>query len=106
MIMVQKIFMNERTKEAYLQKAQAELKEIKARLTLLKARSENKGADVRIEAQKHLNGLNDKFGNMQRQLDMLENSAQEAWEDLITGIDNSIAELRKSVEDSFDRFGK
>lgn len=104
--MAEKTLMNEQTKEAYRRKAEAEMKEIKARLALLRAQGENKRADVQVEYQKRLNELNDRYERIAHQMDDLGHAAQEAWDDLVSGIDRAISELRIAVETAFDRFGR
>lgn len=94
--------LNEQTLTAYQQKVRAQIKELKARMQLFEASLEKSGADVRIKYQKNLNEWKSHFRDVEAKLDDLSDSAEENWENIQTGIDDTMKELRNTI-DSFTK---
>jgi len=95
---------NQKTMEAYQQKAQAQIKEMKARLQVFEARAENASADMKIKHQDNLADWKARFEDIENRMNKLSESSGEAWEDIRTGIDNALGELQSAIQKGTDQF--
>ena len=95
---------NENTLDAYKQKTLAQVKEMKAKMQLVEANSEKTSADIRIKYQKYLDDWKSRFKDIEMRLDNLSNSAEESWDEIRSGIDNSISELRNTIANVSKQF--
>lgn len=96
--------LNERTIEAYQEKIRAQVKEMKAKMRILEANAEKSKADMRIKYQKNLDDSKARFKDIEMRLDRLSNSGEDAWNDIQSGIDKSMSELRSAVEKATKHF--
>jgi ElaB/YqjD/DUF883 family membrane-anchored ribosome-binding protein len=92
--------LNEQTLTAYQEKIRAQIKEMKARMTILEAEAEKSSADVRVKYQKRLDDLKSRFKDIEMRLDRFSNSAEDAWDEIRTGIDKSMKELRAALDNA------
>ncbi len=92
------------SKEAYQQKMQAELDQLKARIDLMRAKAAEAGADTRIELEKTLSGLDDRREKMEGRLDALKDAGEDAWDDVKKGVADAWDELGQAVDDASSRF--
>lgn len=95
---------NEKTLDAYKQKVQAQIKEMRAKMQMLQADAEKNNADMRIKYQKNISGWKSRFKDIETKLDKLSDSTEKSWDDIRTGIDTSMKELRKSIENATKQF--
>jgi phage shock protein A len=95
---------NQKTMEAYQQKAQAQIKEMKARLQVFEARAENASADMKIKYQDNLADWKARFEDIENRMNKLSESSGEAWEDIRAGIDNALGELQSAIQKGTSQF--
>jgi hypothetical protein len=89
--------LNEQTLAAYQDKVRAQVKEMKAKMTMLEAEAEKSSADMRIKYQKNLGDLKSRFKDIEMRLDRFSNSAEDSWDKIRLGIDKSMSELRNAL---------
>ena len=95
---------NEKTLDAYKQKVRAQIKEMKAKMQMLEAGAEKNNADMRIKYQKNMSDWESRFKDVETKLDKLSDSAGKSWDNIRSGIDTSMKELRKSIENATKQF--
>lgn len=91
---------NEKTLDAYKQKVRAQIKEMKTKMHMLEADVEKNNADMRIKYQKNMSDWKSRFKDVEMKLDKLSNSAEKSWDEIRSGIDTTIEDLRKSIENA------
>lgn len=69
-------------KQAYKQKAEAELREWDAKAELLKAKGNNLMADAKLEFEKQLQNLQDNKKEFTAYVDQLTDKAEDTWDDV------------------------
>jgi len=92
------------TKDAYKQKAEAELEIAHARLAEFKAKAKNYTADTRIKYAKHLDELENGVDTAKARLKELGEAGEDGWEKLKDGVENAMNGLRKAVHDVAEKF--
>jgi len=90
--------LNEKTMNAYQERIKAQIKGMKAKMSMLEAEAEKSSADMRIKYQKNLDDLKSRFKDIEMRLDRFSNSAEDAWDEIRIGLDKSLSELRDSLE--------
>ena len=95
---------NEKTLDAYKQKVRAQIKEMKAKMQMLEARAEKSDANIHIKYQKNMNDWKSRFNDVETKLDKLSDSAEKSWDDIQSGIDTSLKDLRKAIESATKQF--
>lgn len=98
--------LNEQTLAVYQQKIRAQLKEMKAKMQMFEASAEQAGADMRIEYQKKLDEWKSRLNNIEMQLDKLSDSARDNWDDIQSGIEETMNELHDTLESTTKQFKK
>jgi len=96
--------LNEKTMEAYRQKINAQIKEMKAKMMMLESETEKSSADMRIKYQKKVDELKPRFKEIEKQMNQLAESSQDAWDDIRVGIDKSMSELRMALANATKQF--
>jgi ElaB/YqjD/DUF883 family membrane-anchored ribosome-binding protein len=79
--------LNEQTLAAYQDKVRAQVKEMKAKMTMLEAEAEKSSAG----------DLKSRFKDIEMRLDRFSNSAEDSWDKIRLGIDKSMSELRNAL---------
>ena len=97
---------NENTMDAYKQKARAQIKEMKAKMQVFEAQAEKAGADMRVKYEKNLNDWKSRFDNIDMKLNKLSDSSEGAWDEIRTGIDNTMEELGNAIDNAKEQFNK
>lgn len=92
--------LNETTIDAYKQKIEAEVKEMKARMKLAQANAEKSSADMRMKFQKNQDDLESRLKDIEMRLDRFSNSAEDSWDEIRSGIEKSMDELRDSFKNA------
>jgi len=95
---------NENTMDAYKQKARAQIKEMKAKMQVFEAQAEKAGADMRVKYEKNLNDWRSRFDDIDMRLNKLSDSSKDAWEEIRTGIDKTMEELNKAIDNAKKQF--
>ena len=91
-------------KSAYQQKADAQLKELEARINLWRAKAEQATADVKIRYQDQLEKLTARQSQVEAQLQQLREAGAEAWEKARSGVEGALNELRTAVDQAASTF--
>ena len=92
------------SRQAYVQKLNAQLKEWDAKLDQLSAKAQKATADARINYENELEGLKARRGVAQKKLEELGQRGENAWEDMKDGIERVWDEMGKAVEKVAARF--
>lgn len=90
--------------DAYVQKFEAQLRELGARMEQLRARADKAEAQAKISYDKQLRELNQKKTVVEQKLEELRGAGAGAWEDLKSGFDSAWTELQKTADHMFARF--
>lgn len=96
--------LNEQTITAYQEKVRAQIKEMKARMQMFEAGLEKSGADIRIKYQKNLDEWKSRFKEVEMNLDNLSDSAEENWNEIQASIDETMMELRSTIDNMTKQF--
>jgi len=91
------------TKEAYKQKAEAELELAHARLDEFKAKVKNSTADAHINYEKHLDELKHAADESKARLKELGEAGEDNWEKLKDGVENAFNSLRKAMHNTAEK---
>ncbi|MEE9905701.1 MAG: hypothetical protein K4305_09810 [Chlorobium sp.] len=91
-------------KEAYKQKAEAELELAHARLVEFKAKAKSYTADTRLKYAKHVDELEHRIDSAKAGLKDLGEAGEDAWEKVKDGMENALGSLREAVRNTADKF--
>lgn len=89
------------SKEAYKQKAEAKLEEQKAAIDSAKAQLKGMNADVRLEAEKELAGVERAYEGAKAKMAELADAGEEAWHEFSKGLENAWDSVTDSVKKLF-----
>ncbi len=92
------------TREAYIEKAKTQLKEIEARIDVLRAQAEKATAGTKIEMGKRLNELDAQRKSTEERLQKLQRESGEAWKDLREGMEKALKDLKEAASKAKTRF--
>jgi len=92
------------TKEAYQEKAEAQLREWGAKIDELKAKADKAKAEAKIEYYEQIEELRSKQEAIQLKLQKLRESGGQAWEELKPGLEHAWNDLKISVEKAVSKF--
>jgi len=95
---------NENTMDAYKQKAQAHLKEMKAKMQIIEANAEKAGADMKIKYQKNIDDWKSRFSDIDAKLERLSDATGDAWKDIRSNIDSAMNELNNTIDEVKKQF--
>ena len=93
-------------KSAYEQKAKAEMEGIAARIEQIKAKALKADADARIRAEEQIEKWKQQKKEIQAKLDELKKTGGGALEQLKSGTQQAIADLKQAVERAASQFRK
>ena len=85
-------------KEAYQEKIEAQLREWTAKINELKAKADGAKADAKSEMNKRIDALRVKKVAAQAKFQALKQAGAEKWEQLRTGLDQAMADLKTTWE--------
>mgnify|MGYP001251457559 CR=1 FL=1 len=91
-------------KQVYEEKLQAEMKELNAKVDVLKAKAAKAEASTKISYYDTLEELKLKRNLAQNKLDELRDAGDDAWEDLKEGIENAWSDFSAAVKSATSRF--
>jgi recombinational DNA repair ATPase RecF len=89
---------------AYKQKMAAQLKEWSAQISLLEAKVENAGADMKVKRAEALHELRAKQRAASEKMKELEKASGEAWEQAKVTADKIWEDLKAGVADARSKF--
>jgi hypothetical protein len=91
-------------KDAYRQKAEAELEIAHARLDEFKAKAKNFTADTRINYAKHLDELEQGVDTAKARLKQLGEAGEDGWEKLKEGVERALSGVRQAMHEVAEKF--
>ena len=91
-------------KEAYKQKAEAELALSQAKLAEFKAKAKNSTAEVNLRYAEQMNNLEHGVNAIQAKLKELGAAGEDAWENLKDGLEKALRSLSTALQDIADKF--
>jgi predicted secreted Zn-dependent protease len=91
-------------KEAYIEKAKAQIKEIEARMNALRVEVEKATADTKSEMGKRLEELNAHRKVAEERLQQLQRVSGDAWTDLREGMEKALSDLKEAANKAKTRF--
>lgn len=92
------------TKDAYKQKAEAELEIAHAKVDEFKARAKNFTADTRIKYAEHLHELEHGVDNAKAKLKELGEAGEDGWEKFKESVESALHKVRKAMHDVAEKF--
>ncbi|MBX3630172.1 MAG: coiled coil domain-containing protein [Nitrosomonas sp.] len=91
-------------REAYIKKAEAQLKEWEAQIDLLKAKGKNLAADGRLEFNKQIEEIDKKRAELSNYLDQLADKSEDLWEDIKDEAEEKWQVVSNNFSDFFSKF--
>jgi hypothetical protein len=91
-------------KQAYEQKFQAQFEELSAEIDKLKAKAEQADADAQITYHKEVDKLRSRQDEMKQKLKELKNSGDDAWTDIVAGVESAQGALGNALRSAQSRF--
>jgi hypothetical protein len=91
-------------KKAYLDKAEAQVKEWTAKIDQLKAKAEQVSADTKIEYQNQIKQLNAQTKAVQDKLKEIRDAGEDSWETMKSDVERTTKELKALVESAISKF--
>jgi hypothetical protein len=92
------------TKEAYQEKAEAQLEELKARIGLIEAKAARTKAEAKVEYSEQLEELCQKQKMVEERLEGLQAAGSGAWRELTAGVDAAMTTLQDAVASAAAQF--
>lgn len=88
----------------YKQKREAQLKEWNAQLSLMEAKLENVGADMRVKRAEQIQSLRKQQHSAAEKMQELGKASGEAWEEVKTTADKIWDDLKTGMADAHSKF--
>jgi chromosome segregation ATPase len=92
------------TKEAYMEKLEAKLKEWQADIDKLKAKAAQSKADIKIQINQQIGNLEGKSQEIQKKLHELGQASESAWGDIKGGVEQAWGKLDKAFKAAISKF--
>ncbi len=92
------------TKEAYLEKLQAKLKEWNAEIDKLKAKAAQSKADLKLEIDKRVGDLEAHRQEVENKIQQLRQAGESVWTDLKGGVQRAWEHLDEAVKSAAAKF--
>ena len=97
---------SEKTRSAYRERREAQLREWLARLDAWQARADRRKADAKIRYEETLDDLRARIERTRKGLGDLREAGEGAWQDLKTGVDEAFDDLREAFERAASKFDR
>jgi predicted nucleic acid-binding Zn-ribbon protein len=91
-------------RDAYIEKARAQLDQLSSRIDLLQARASEAKADARIEYERELDRLRERRDAARSKLEDVRGASGAAWEDVREGFEQAWEALGEAVTQANERF--
>jgi len=91
-------------KQTYQDKVEGQLDELNSRIKQLAAKADDATADMKDKYQAEVKELKEQRNKTQAKLQELEDSGDEAFDDLKRGVDQALGSLHSAVDDATARF--
>jgi chromosome segregation ATPase len=91
-------------REAYREKLDAQLKELKTKIDRLESRVSTLSAEAKAELSREIHDLRGRKMIVREKWNELQKSGGEAWDAMKEGMDRAVADLKESLERVISRF--
>lgn len=91
-------------RDAYREKREAQLQELRARLDLWEAKLQKAAAEGEIRYREELEELRSKLEIARVRLSLLGDAGEEAWREIRNGLDDAVDDLRRAVRRAASKF--
>lgn len=92
------------TRRAWREKREAQIQEMSARLDLWEAKARKAKADARIRYAEEIGKLRGKLETARLKLSLLQDTSEAAWEDMTSGVEAALDDLRSAFKRAASRF--
>lgn len=96
--------MSKESRDAYIDKMHAKMKEWNADIDKLKGKVDASGTQVRENYTKRIEELKLKRDAFKARIQKLSKAGEDSWEELKSGTEKSWNEIRKSLDEAVSRF--
>jgi hypothetical protein len=84
-------------KEAYEERAEAQLEELKARIGLMEAKAAKAKAEAKVEYSEQIEELRQKQKEVEERLERVQAAGSGAWRELTAGVNDAMTALQNAV---------
>jgi hypothetical protein len=98
--------MEDQSKQAYLDKVNARVKKLAAKLDELKTKGEQIDAETKIKYNQQIEKLSRKKQEMETKLNEIKTSGKGGWTSLKIGMDAAMSDLKTGIEKAMSEFRK
>lgn len=92
------------TRRAWREKREAQIQEMSARLDMWEAKARKARADARIRYAEEIGKLRGKLETARLKLSLLQDTGEAAWEDVTSGVESALDDLRSAFKRAASRF--
>jgi len=85
-------------RDAYQEKAEARLRELKRQIDVLNAKASKQSSETRMEFDRQIANLDRQRATVQKQLDKLKASSQQAWHDMKPNLEAAMKNLEAAYQ--------
>jgi CHASE3 domain sensor protein len=89
----------DKNKDQFMASVDTQLKTFDARINELGQKAEGLKDDTKVEADKVLDGLREKRGELTPKLDELKKSSAQSWQEIKSGFSAAMTDLEKALEE-------
>jgi hypothetical protein len=90
-------------RQAYQEKAEAKIEEQVAELDKLKAKAKGQVADAKLEVAGLVEQAEQRLSEMRERLGKVGDAGEDAWEDLVKGVDDAWDDVTGAVQSAWKR---
>lgn len=91
-------------RSAWVEKAEAKLEQLDARIDLLKAKAKESRADARQNIEHQIDALEKLKSDLRVKSEEIKESGAEAWKDMKRGIESAMQDLSNAVDEAMSRY--
>ena len=93
-------------RDSYEEKAEARLRELKRQIEALNAKASQQGSEARKQFDRQIADLDRQRATVQKQLDKLKTSSQQAWRDMKPNLEAAMKDLEAAYQRAAADFKK
>lgn len=92
------------TKQAYVEKLEAQVREGTAKIDQLRAKTDAAKADAKLEYQQQIDHLQNQKNQLRGKLNEIKQAGEGAWESLRDGVAAAVNDLKAAVDRAMSKF--
>jgi hypothetical protein len=96
----------DKNKDQFIASVDAQLKTLDASINDLGHKTEGLKDDTKVQAEKVLDGLREKRGELSQKLDELRKSSAQSWQEIKSGFSAALTDFEKSLEEAKNKVRK